>query len=508
MNVGIYARVSTDEQAREGYSIAAQLHTLNAWAVVKGATSVTEYVDEGFSAKNMRRPNVQRLLADCMAGRIDMVIVWKLDRLSRNLRDLLVTIEDIFNPNHVELVSATEQIDTATPAGRLMLNILGSMSQNERENTSQRVIATMNDLARQARHLGGKPLYGYSITSDGFYTVNPSEADAVRKAFELKLSGMGYGHIISMLTTSGHLTRSGKPFSKNTLCDMFRNPRYKGTYIYNRAEAKRRSGARNNRASKSESEIIRIEGGVPAIVSREVWEGVQNIMRGNNRSGGRAHAKHVYILSGLIFCGCCNAPMPVKNMGRNRDGSYRRAYYCPNHCQAPIPFAIADTAIVDYIAHVAQHGDLMERAISIAKNFDAMQKSDAEELIEFERAEIAKLEAKRSNLIDYVAKVGATAGAVFASEAQKITNDIDEGQKKIAQLLAQKGDIDLDQIRTRVREMTDIKNATAEVQKIRINQVVKQVIAYPDRFDIALRTTTAGDPSSMHAVVVILTLGR
>lgn len=115
MNVGIYARVSTDEQAREGYSIAAQLHTLNAWAVVKGATSVTEYVDEGFSAKNMRRPNVQRLLADCMAGRIDMVIVWKLDRLSRNLRDLLVTIEDIFNPNHVELVSATEQIDTATP---------------------------------------------------------------------------------------------------------------------------------------------------------------------------------------------------------------------------------------------------------------------------------------------------------------------------------------------------------------------------------------------------------
>ena len=207
MNVGIYARVSTDEQAREGYSIAAQLHTLNAWAVVKGATSVTEYVDEGFSAKNMRRPNVQRLLADCMAGRIDMVIVWKLDRLSRNLRDLLVTIEDIFNPNHVELVSATEQIDSATPSGRLMLNILGSMSQNERENTSQRVIATMNDLARQARHLGGKPLYGYSVTPDGFYLVDPKEADAVRKAFDMKLAGVGYGHIISMLTTSGHLTR-------------------------------------------------------------------------------------------------------------------------------------------------------------------------------------------------------------------------------------------------------------------------------------------------------------
>ena len=137
-----------------------------------------------------------------------------------------------------------------------------------------------------------------------------------------------------------------------------------------------------------------------------------------------------------------------------------------------------------------------------------MQKSDVEEMVELERAEIAKLEAKRSNLIDYVAKVGATAGAVFAAEAQKLTDEIDSGRQKIAQLLAQKGDIDLDLIRSRVREMSDIKNTTAEDQKIRINQVVKQVIAYPNRFDIALRTTTVGDPSSIHAAVVMLTLGR
>ena len=96
-----------------------------------------------------------------------------------------------------------------------------------------------------------------------------------------------------------------------------------------------------------------------------------------------------------------------------------------------------------------------------------------------------------------MAKVIATAGAVFASEAQKLTDDINAGHKKIAQLLAQKGDIDLDLIRTRVREMSDIKSATAEDQKIRINQVVKQVIAYPNRFDIALRTTTVGDPSGI-----------
>ena len=160
------------------------------------------------------------------------------------------------------------------------------------------------------------------------------------------------------------------------------------------------------------------------------------------------------------------------------------------------------------VAHVAQHGDLMERAISIAQSFDAMQKSDAEELVEFERAEIAKLETKRANLIEYVAKVGATAGAVFASEAQKLTDDINAGHKNIALLRKQLGDIDLDLIRSRVREMSDIKNATAEDQKIRINQVVKQVIAYPNRFDIALRTTAVGDPSSIHAVVVMLTLGR
>ena len=118
-------------------------------------------------------------------------------------------------------------------------------------------------------------------------------------------------------------------------------------------------------------------------------------------------------------------------------------------------------------------------------------------IFQYIRAQAPKLEAKRANLIEYVAKVGATAGAVFASESQRLTDDINAGHKKIAQLLAQKGDIDLDLIQSRVREMSDIKNATAEDQKIRSNQVAKQVIANPDRLYIALRTTTVGDPSGI-----------
>ena len=153
MRIGIYVRVSTDEQAKEGYSIPAQLRVLNAWAVVKGATDVREYIDDGYSAKNLRRPAVQRMIADAKAHLLDTVIIWRLDRFSRNLRDILVTIEDVFKANGVEFVSATENIDTSTPSGRLTLNILGSVAQNERENISVRTTMVMNELAKTAKHL-------------------------------------------------------------------------------------------------------------------------------------------------------------------------------------------------------------------------------------------------------------------------------------------------------------------------------------------------------------------
>ena len=133
-----YVRVSTEEQAVNGVSIDAQKEILQAYAVVKGYTDFKIYTDEGFSGKNLNRPDVQRLLEECRSGKVEAVIVWRLDRLSRSLRDTLETIEDIFMPAGVSLISVTENIDTSTPTGKLMLTMIGAINEFERMNLLER----------------------------------------------------------------------------------------------------------------------------------------------------------------------------------------------------------------------------------------------------------------------------------------------------------------------------------------------------------------------------------
>ena len=207
MRAALYARVSTEEQAKEGFSIDAQLNILSAWAVVKGYQVADRYIDDGYSAKNLNRPAVQRLLEDCRAGAIDAVVVWRLDRLSRSLRDTLTVVEDVFRAKNVEFISTTESIDTTTTSGRLMLNILASFAQNEREVNEERVRTVSMDLARQCVHMGGTPPYGFSVGADRHCRNNLQlclgitryDACGNRSLDALLLSGIGHNHALNIL---------------------------------------------------------------------------------------------------------------------------------------------------------------------------------------------------------------------------------------------------------------------------------------------------------------------
>lgn len=506
MRIGLYVRVSTDEQAKEGFSIPAQLRMLNAWAILKNATSVEEYVDEGYSAKNLNRPAVKRLLADCEAHKLDLVVVWRLDRLSRNLRDLLVTIEDVFKVNGVEFVSATENIDTSSPSGRLTLNILGSVAQNERENTSERVTMVMKDLAKQCRHLGGVPMHGLSVTDDNLYVINEYEAAGLRMAVDMRINGSSVNQIIHATSQAGHLTRQGKPYSATFLYEIFRNPKLAGIYVYNRASPAQRDGRRNNRKSKGDSEIITVPGGIPAIIDMESWDKLQMINNKGKDIGGHNKAKNTYLASGLCFCGKCGGKMVIANGGKNRNGSYWRAYRCKNKCVPGIEYRKMDSGIIAYLKEIASDPGFINHILGILDQFESMQNSDANEELEPLRAQLRELENSKGNLIAYISKCGADAPASLLSEIKR--NDAETAllRKKISDAEMRKLVFNRAGIIDRIKRIIDIETLSDADKKSLVHSLVERVTVHEDTIDIQLVTNGFGGPDALpEALVRLLT---
>ena len=147
--VAIYVRVSTQEQAVEGYSISEQIDRLTKFCEAHSWKLYKVYTDPGFSGGNMNRPSLQKLFADCTQKRFDTVLVYKLDRLSRSQKDTLYIIEDLFLTNHVDFISMSENFDTSTPFGRAMIGILSVFAQLEREQIKERMAMGREGRAKQ-----------------------------------------------------------------------------------------------------------------------------------------------------------------------------------------------------------------------------------------------------------------------------------------------------------------------------------------------------------------------
>lgn len=187
-NTAIYIRVSTQEQALEGYSIEAQLNRLTNYCKAKDWEVSKIYKDAGFSGANMERPALQQLISDIKEGQeIDCVLVYKLDRLSRSQKDTLCIIEDVFLSHNVSFVSMQENFDTSTPFGRAMIGILSVFAQLEREQIRERMNMGRMERARSGLfHGGGRRPFGYDYI-DGKLLVNQEEAIIVHDVFSMFL---------------------------------------------------------------------------------------------------------------------------------------------------------------------------------------------------------------------------------------------------------------------------------------------------------------------------------
>jgi site-specific DNA recombinase len=212
-----YVRVSTEEQAREGLSLDAQRSRILAACTVHGLTLAEVLVEAGESGKTLDRPRLQELLERVRAGQVGTVVVTKLDRLTRRTRDLLELVEDIFKPHSVELVSLSEQLDTRTPAGVLMLTVLGALAQMEREQIGERTRSALRYKRDKGERLGTTPL-GYQTAAAGAPMVpDPAELEAVRHILRRRRAGVSFGRIAAELAAAGHRPKRGRGWHASTV---------------------------------------------------------------------------------------------------------------------------------------------------------------------------------------------------------------------------------------------------------------------------------------------------
>lgn len=331
--VGIYARVSTEEQAEHGYSIDAQLDTLRKFCQQYGKVVVDEYVDRGVSGKEMtKRHELKRLLKDADDKKLDEILVWKLNRLSRKTKDLL-EIVDRLSRNNVCFRSYSENFENETPAGRLTFQMLGVIGEFERNTIVENVKMGMKQRARTGKWNGGAALGYRSVEIDeparkGKATVLeivPEEAITVRKIFNLYASGRGFRSIANELNHEGHRTKKGNTFGTDSVREILSNPLYVGNIRYNRFEG----WSEKRRRGKNSKPII-AEGKHEAIVDEVLWERVQALLAEKSKVSPRTF-DGVSLLTGLIRCPECGTPMVAsRTTNYLKDGTkvVRRYYSC------------------------------------------------------------------------------------------------------------------------------------------------------------------------------------
>ncbi|MEM3851589.1 MAG: recombinase family protein [Methanomassiliicoccales archaeon] len=235
MKVAIYLRVSTAEQAEEGFSIAAQRERLKAYVVSQGWQLAKEYEDGGFSGGTLNRPAFLRMMEDLKRREFDLILVYKLDRLSRNMRDLSNLVHEM-DKSGIYFKSATEPFDTTTPAGKLIFNMLGSVAEFERGMIAERVKMGMMQKAKEGKgHLGFNIPYGYAYLNGKLEPI-PNEASTIHRIYDDCLFGHSLSEISRNLNSNGTKTKRGREWAPQTVLNVLTNPIYAGyhrwSFIY------------------------------------------------------------------------------------------------------------------------------------------------------------------------------------------------------------------------------------------------------------------------------------
>lgn len=377
--VGIWIRVSTEDQAK-GESPEHHLERGRAYAKIKGWTVKEIYDLAGVSGKAVKEhAEARRMLADIKRGHITGLIFSKLARLSRNKREL-EDFAEFFREHDADMVSLQESIDTSTPAGRLFYTMIAAMAQWEREETVDRVKASIAIRAKLGNPLGGPAPFGYQW-KDKKLGVNSKEAPVRKLMYELFLKHRRKKTVVRMLNEAGHRTRNGSQFTSKTVARLLQDPTAKGIH---RANYTTRNGQTKQCSVKPKDEWVTTQ--VEPIVSADIWEQCNQLINQSAEQNHRLARKTVHVFAGVTQCECGEKMYVPSNSPK---------YVC-RKCRNKIPIADLEAVFRDEIADFSISGEAI--AAYLRQADEGLR--EKQQLLELQRAEFGKIQKEITRVYD------------------------------------------------------------------------------------------------------------
>jgi len=389
LRVALYIRVSTEEQAQEGFSIRAQKNNLIDYCRVNDHEIVKIYIDDGYSAKDTKRPRLQELLKSAKNKEFDAVVVYKLDRFTRSVKDLYDLLEYLQSYG-IDFISRQEKFDTSTALGRAMIGILGVFAQFERELIAERVRFGQEQKLKERKWPVGRKPFGY----DKYGNQIPDEIEQIRMVRKLYMSGMSYQAVASYMLRNGYYRR-GHEWTANTVALTLENPFYAGIIRYG---SKLPNGKYPQRKRDLRVKVIEVDGTHEPVWTKDEY--YEHLARMRRRSTGGYSRKVNYWFNGVLKCGRCGAAMFGRLTTKRslKDGTIVRYpyYWCSRRkankgCNMPMfRQSHVEHLIMEYIISLRVSNEKTRQQIEKLRKHEVQLKKEQEKL----RRELDKIRSR------------------------------------------------------------------------------------------------------------------
>lgn len=471
----VYARYSSAGQKEQ--SIDGQLAAAYKYAEAKGYQIVHEYIDRAMTGRNDDRDDFQRMLSDTGKHQFSVIIVWKVDRFGRN-REEITFNKYRCKKNGVRVEYVAENMPEG-PESVILEAVLEGMAEYYSLQLSQNVKRGLLENAKHHKAVSGTPPLGYKLTEDKHFEVDPDTAPLVRVIYEKYAAGETLFEIIRYLNNAGYKTPRGKPFARTSLDKLLKNEKYIGIYKF--------------------KDIIYDEDAVPALIDKDLFYKVQDMLEKNKRAPVKNWNYSDYLLTGKLFCGHCGDPM-VGKAGHGKSGRKYDYYICKKNDKKPVRKEWIEETVLQEVHRILDDDEIFQMIVDNTWEYYLEQdtKEHEREAMLKQIADIEKGVANLSKAVEQGMPFDVVSGRLDELSGQKIAL-----QKAIAELEIQKGfRLTKDHIQFFLEQFRSMDASDRNCEKRLISVFVNAIYVYDDKLKIAFNYSEEGQRNtvSLHDV--------